>query len=58
MQAVQLSGEPAEATADRRLVNLDGNEACVSVAHKLSEVIAIYPITQSSPIGESATSGG
>nr|WP_300147956.1 pyruvate:ferredoxin (flavodoxin) oxidoreductase [Propionicimonas sp.] len=33
---------------------LDGNEAAARVAHALSEVIAIYPITPSSPMGESA----
>ena len=31
---------------------LDGNEAAASVAHRLSEVIAIYPITPSSTMGE------
>ena len=33
---------------------LDGNEAAARVAHALSEVIAIYPITPSSAMGESA----
>ncbi len=36
----------------RRMVTLDGNEAAASVAHRLTEVIAIYPITPSSPMGE------
>jgi pyruvate-ferredoxin/flavodoxin oxidoreductase len=31
---------------------LDGNEAAARIAHLLSEVIAIYPITPSSPMGE------
>ncbi len=31
---------------------LDGNEAVARVAYKLSEVIAIYPITPSSPMAE------
>src|SRR5271156_633439 len=31
---------------------LDGNEAAASVAYRLSEVIAIYPITPSSAMGE------
>ncbi|MCC6466379.1 MAG: pyruvate:ferredoxin (flavodoxin) oxidoreductase [Planctomycetes bacterium] len=35
-------------------VTLDGNEVVASVAHRLSEVIAIYPITPSSPMGEFA----
>ena len=33
---------------------IDGNEATASVAHRLSEVIAIYPITPSSGMGEFA----
>ena len=33
-------------------VTLDGNEAAASVAYQASEVIAIYPITPSSPMGE------
>ncbi len=35
-------------------VTLDANEAVASVAHRTSEVIAIYPITPSSPMGEFA----
>ncbi len=38
--------------SDRRMVTIDGNEAAAYVAHRLSEVIAIYPITPSSPMGE------
>ncbi|HEX7295945.1 MAG TPA: pyruvate:ferredoxin (flavodoxin) oxidoreductase, partial [Pyrinomonadaceae bacterium] len=37
-----------------RTVTLDGNEAAAHVAFKTNEVIAIYPITPSSPMGESA----
>src|SRR5438477_9684626 len=33
---------------------IDGNEAAARVAHALSEVIAIYPITPASPMGEYA----
>jgi len=33
---------------------IDGNEATSSVAHRLNEVIAIYPITPSSSMGEFA----
>src|SRR3974390_3174773 len=33
-------------------ITLDGNEAAAYVAHKTNEVIAIYPITPSSPMGE------
>ena len=34
------------------MVILDGNEAAASVAYRLSEVVAIYPITPSSPMAE------
>src|SRR5216684_6261744 len=33
---------------------VDGNEAAASVAYRLSEVVAIYPITPSSNMGELA----
>jgi len=33
---------------------IDGNEAVAAVAHKINEVIAIYPITPSTPMGEHA----
>jgi pyruvate-ferredoxin/flavodoxin oxidoreductase len=36
----------------KSLAILDGNEAAAYVAHKTNEVIAIYPITPSSPMGE------
>jgi len=36
----------------RNMVTIDGNEAAAYVAHKLNEVIAIYPITPSSNMGE------
>src|SRR4030043_907732 len=38
----------------KQTANIDGNEATAYVAHKLSEVIAIYPITPSSTMGEFA----
>ena len=38
----------------RQWVTLDGNEAAAYIAHKTNEVIAIYPITPSSPMGESS----
>ena len=38
----------------KNVVMIDGNEATASVAHRLSEVIAIYPITPSSGMGEFA----
>ena len=36
----------------KQTITIDGNEAAARVAHKISEVIAIYPITPSSPMGE------
>ena len=36
----------------RRQVTMDGNEAAAYVAHRTNEVIAIYPITPSSAMGE------
>jgi pyruvate-ferredoxin/flavodoxin oxidoreductase len=41
------STQPVSAT-------IDGNEAAARIAHKLSEVIAVYPITPASPMGELA----
>ncbi len=36
----------------RRILTIDGNEAAANVAHRINEVIAIYPITPSSNMGE------
>ncbi len=38
--------------SEASLVTLDGNEAAASIAHLTNEVIAIYPITPSSNMGE------
>ncbi|HUT45527.1 MAG TPA: hypothetical protein VMX36_04545, partial [Sedimentisphaerales bacterium] len=38
----------------RKMVTIDGNAAAAYVAHATNEVIAIYPITPSSPMGEIA----
>ena len=38
----------------KQSVTIDGNEAAAHVAYKTNEVIAIYPITPSSAMGESA----
>ena len=38
----------------KQRVTIDGNEAAAYVAYKTNEVIAIYPITPSSAMGESA----
>lgn len=40
-------------TSGGRRATLDGNEAAAAVAYALSETIAIYPITPSSPMAES-----
>jgi pyruvate-ferredoxin/flavodoxin oxidoreductase len=37
---------------NRSKVTIDGNEATAYTAHQINEVIAIYPITPSSPMGE------
>jgi pyruvate-ferredoxin/flavodoxin oxidoreductase len=41
-------------TTDRHWATIDGNEAAASVAYRLSEIVAIYPITPASPMGELA----
>ncbi len=38
--------------SERKWVTIDGNEAASYIAHKTNEVIAIYPITPSSNMGE------
>jgi len=37
---------------ERKIATIDGNEAAANVAHRTNEVIAIYPITPSTPMGE------
>ncbi len=41
-------------TMTRATACIDGNEAAARVAYALSEVVAIYPITPASPMGEHA----
>ncbi|HSH05087.1 MAG TPA: pyruvate:ferredoxin (flavodoxin) oxidoreductase [Anaerolineae bacterium] len=41
---------PVQPTSQQLVI--DGNEAAARVAHKVNEMIAIYPITPSSPMGE------
>jgi pyruvate-ferredoxin/flavodoxin oxidoreductase len=36
------------------MITVDGNEAAARIAYKINEVIAIYPITPSSPMAEEA----
>ncbi|MEZ5567599.1 MAG: pyruvate:ferredoxin (flavodoxin) oxidoreductase [Halioglobus sp.] len=42
--------------SDQYFAMMDGNEAVAHIAHLLNEVIAIYPITPASPMGEHADS--
>ena len=37
---------------EKRFVMCDGNEAAAMIAHLCNEVMAIYPITPSSTMGE------
>ncbi len=50
MSAIQEQGT---AVRSPKIATLDANEAVASVAYRLSETIAIYPITPSSPMAES-----
>src|ERR1700753_2747867 len=45
-------GELTNSSTTRPKVTIDGNEAAAYVAHQTNEVIAIYPITPSSNMGE------
>ncbi|MGH2570705.1 MAG: pyruvate:ferredoxin (flavodoxin) oxidoreductase [bacterium] len=45
---------PDEGVSAAQRATMDGNEAAASVAHRTNEVIAIYPITPASPMGELA----
>ncbi|MDF1528709.1 MAG: pyruvate:ferredoxin (flavodoxin) oxidoreductase, partial [Sedimenticola sp.] len=38
----------------QQMATIDGNEAAATIAHLTNEVIAIYPITPASPMGEHA----
>ncbi len=38
----------------RKMITIDGNTAVANVAHAINEIIAIYPITPSSGMGETA----
>ncbi len=38
--------------SEPRFITVDGNEAAAYIAHRTNEVIAIYPITPASPMGE------
>jgi pyruvate-ferredoxin/flavodoxin oxidoreductase len=51
-QSVRSSSAPTGERTDDEWRCLDGNEAAARVAYQLSEVIALYPITPASPMGE------
>ena len=38
----------------RKMVTIDGNQACTHVAYATSEIITIYPITPSTPMAAEA----
>ena len=40
----------------RKMVTIDGNQACTHVAYATSEVITLYPITPSTPLAAEADS--
>ncbi len=44
--------EVSESTTVADTITVDGNEAAAKVAYDLSDVVAIYPITPASPMGE------
>ena len=46
------AGQAAKPQRRHEVVTLDANEAAAYIAHLTSDVIAIYPITPSSPMGE------
>src|SRR6266545_3089126 len=49
-----VASEADRGTMTSGLTCLDGNEAAAKVAYALSEVVAIYPITPASTMGELA----
>ena len=58
---IDIGAAPATAARSGRLrpaarepAMIDGNEAAASVAYRVNEVCAIYPITPSSPMAELA----
>ena len=59
--SIDLGATPATAACSgqprphaRKVAMIDGNEAAASVAYRVNEVCAIYPITPSSPMAELA----
>ena len=45
---------PGQSCMPRKMKTLDGNEAAASIAYRVNEICAIYPITPSSTMGELA----
>ena len=43
--------------SQQQMITIDGNEAAAYVAHMTNEVVAIYPITPASPMGEAGVMG-
>src|SRR5436190_4199417 len=54
LRARTLHNWQAEGRMAGRWITVDGNDACAAIAYQLSDVIAIYPITPSSGMAESA----
>ena len=52
VQVSDPSSPKKPAAAKRRFVTIEGNEATATIAHLTNEVMAIYPITPSSGLGE------
>src|SRR5271166_2809531 len=57
MQTMEKSGtilrkEPKAGGNPAKSKPMDGNEAVANIAYRLNEVVALYPITPSSPMGE------
>src|SRR5436190_13321445 len=54
LRARTLHNWQAEGRMAGRWITVDGNDACAAIAYQLCHVIAIYPITPSSGMAESA----
>ena len=50
--AFSASAHTVDMSGEHKFKTLDANEAVASIAYRLNEVIALYPITPSSPMGE------
>ena len=54
LKGVGVGDQPHSDTMTAKHTTIEGNEATASVAHRINDVIAIYPITPSSSMGEFA----